>query len=596
MELQQDINKQFVQQRLNVLRYPVLLIFLVLIARLWQLQILHGPEYTVKAENNRVRTIDLAAPRGIISDREGRTLAENRSSFTVYLYRESIKDENATIEFLADELGLDPEEVKTKLTRSKKTGLFRPIPVKEAAGVEDISVIEAQRREYPEIQVLPEPRRLYRYGNLASHLIGYVGEITEAELGQQQFPSAEAGSLVGQSGIERFYNECLVGRQGERLALVDSRGREVGLLEDEKSPVIGGEVRLTLDLDVQLAAEKALEGKVGAVVAMNPLNGQILAMASAPSFDPNAFSTRLSYDDWQALLEDPDHPMQNRCIQNAYAPGSIFKLIMAEAGLAEKVLDNNTSVVCTGSKVYFGRSFGCGSKEGHGRVRLEEAIARSCNIFFYDLGLKLGISKISEYAGLLGLGDQTGIDLPGERSGIVPSQEWKERTQGEPWYPGETIPVSIGQGAISTTPLQILRAVSVIANGGDLVTPHLLLHADRKSVETDWPLQHIPVLEDDIRKIREGMWHGVNDGGTGHNAAIPGRDICGKTGTAQVMSRETEKRFPGAAKDHAWFAGFSSKENPEIAVVVFVEHGGQGGVVAAPLAREIFKAYFENRE
>ena len=595
MELQQETNRQLILQRLNLLRYPAALIFLVLIARLWQLQIIQGADYAVKAENNRVRTVELMAPRGVITDRNGEILADNRSSVTVLLYRESMKDEDDTIHFLSEKLLLNSEDLQSALVRGRETGLFRPIIVKEDAGLEDISVIEAHRRDHPEIQVVPEPRRRYPNGSLASHLIGYVGEITEDELDQNLFPSAEPGSLVGKSGIERVYNESLVGIKGERLVLVDSRGREVSP-PDDKNPVIGGEVQLTVDMKIQSVAEKALEGKVGAIIAMNPRDGEILAMASAPSFDPNVFSKRLSYEDWRAILDDPDHPMQNRCIQNSYAPGSIFKLIMAEAGLSEKIIDRNTSVYCTGSEVYFGRVFSCGARNGHGRIRLEDAIAKSCNIFFYELGLKLGISRISEYALRFGLGEKTGIDLPGERSGIIPNSEWKEKTFGEPWYPGETIPVSIGQGAINTTPLQMVRAVSVLANGGYVVTPHILLRADHIDENPEWPARHINIDENDIQRIKEGMWRGVNEGGTGHNAAIPGRDICGKTGTAQVVSKESKTQSSGPLGDHAWFVGFSGRENSEIAVIVFLEHGGKGGTDAAPLAKEIFEAYYSDKE
>ena len=580
---------------MNIFRIPVLLVILILGVRLWQLQIIQGTEYAVKAENNRVRTIELIAPRGMISDRNRIPLAEHRSSFTVLLYRESIKDMEATIRFLTEKLAIDPEDLESKLLRSQETGLFRPIIVKEEAGIEDISVIEAHRRDHPEIQLVPESIRSYHYGKLAAHLLGYVGEITEKELADNIFPKADSGSLVGQSGIERSYDEFLGGLNGERLVLVDSRGREVGLLK-ETNPVTGGGVRLTLDLQIQSVAEKALENKVGAIVAMDPRNGEILAMASAPSFDPNLFSTRLSHKDWNALLEDPDRPMQNRSIQNSYAPGSIFKLIMAEAGLTYGFLGDSTSVFCTGSAVFYGRTFHCGDNNGHGHIGLENAIAKSCNLFFYELGQKLGISKIAEHARIMGLGEKTGVDLPGERSGIVPSPEWKRETQGEPWYAGETIPVSIGQGALSTTPLQLLRAVSILANGGSLVTPHLLLNAENNKEELQWPVKQLPISESHIRRIREGMWRSVNDSGTGHNAAIPGIEICGKTGTAQIMSKETKKRFPGAADNHAWFAGFSRKEEPEIAVVVFVENGGGGGVAAAPLAKQIFQAFYDQRK
>jgi penicillin-binding protein 2 len=292
------------------------------------------------------------------------------------------------------------------------------------------------------------------------------------------------------------------------------------------------------------------------------------------------------------MLENPGRPMQNRSIQNSYAPGSIFKLILAKAGLQEGILDENTAVICRGSEDYYGRSYSCGDKQGHGRIRLEQAIAKSCNIFFYELGKKLGISKIAEHAASLGLAEKTGVDLPGERIGIIPSPEWKRNTQGEPWYLGETIPVSIGQGAVTVTPLQQLRAVCALANGGYLVTPHLLLDSESGGEVPDWPVAPVPLDSNGVSRILDGMWRGVNEAGTGYRASIPGLEICGKTGTAQVVSKDTKKRFPGAGEDHAWFIGFSSRENPEIAVVVFVEHGGKGGVVAAPMAREMFAAYY----
>ncbi|MBN2243425.1 MAG: penicillin-binding protein 2 [Acidobacteria bacterium] len=592
MELQQETNKQLILQRLGYFRYPVLLIFLILVARLWQLQIIQGSEYALKAENNRIRTIELAAPRGAILDRNRVPLVEHRSSFTVLLYRESMNDPDATTLFLTEKLAVNPEDLESELRRSRKTGLYRPIVVKGEAGMEDISIIEAHRRDHPEIQLVPKPRRLYHYGKLAAHLLGYIGEVTEQELERNAFPGAEIGALVGQSGVERIYNGLLVGRNGQRLVLVDSRGREVGLL-DETPPVVGGSLRLTLDLKLQLAAEKALEGNVGAIVAMNPVNGEILAMASAPAYDPNDFSIRLSHENWNALLEDPHHPMQNRSIQNSYSPGSIFKLVIAKAGMEEGILDGDASVFCSGSADYYGRTFHCGDKTGHGKIRLEQAIAKSCNIFFYETGKQLGISKIAEHAASLGLGEKTGVDLPGERSGIIPSPEWKKEARGEPWYPGETIPVSIGQGAVSTTPLQILRAVCALVNGGRLVTPHVLMDAEYGGGTPEWPVAQVPLHENTGLRIREGMWQGVKGGGTGHAAAIAGMDICGKTGTAQIVNTETEKRFEGTAEDHAWFAGFSSKDDPEIAVVVFIEHGGKGGAVAAPLARAIFASYYK---
>lgn len=596
MTLQQESNRQLIQQRLNLFRIPVLLIFLILAARLWQLQIIQGSEYVLKAERNRIRTIQLVAPRGTIMDRHKVPLVENRPSFDVLLYREDMKSQKDTVRFVTDKLGVAPEEIESLLHRNRNTGLYHPIVLKEDAGMEDISVIEGHRRDHPEIQLGPEPRRQYHYGTLAAHVLGYVGEISEKELSSGQFPGAVSGSLIGRNGVERTYNQVLFGKDGARHVLVDSLGREKYLLNEVDS-MIGGEVQLTLDLELQLIAEKALEGKVGAIVALDPRNGEILVMASAPSFDPNDFSTRISDAAWSQLLNHPDTPMQNRAIQNSYSPGSIFKLIMADAGLEEGLLEDDPAVTCRGAAMYYGRTFHCAKKGGHGSLHLEEAIAKSCNIFFYDLGRRLGISKIAQHAGALGLGKRSGIDLPGERAGVMPSPEWKMEARRDKWYAGETISVSIGQGAVSVTPLQMIRAVSAIAMGGLLATPHVLLRAEGLS-EKDlrWPTLRIPIGEDHARRIRQGMWASVNNYGTGHNAAIPGLDICGKTGTVQVIGNERKRQLGEDIEDHSWFAGFGNRDNPEIAVVVFLEHGGKGGVAAAPLARQIFSAYFNRKK
>jgi penicillin-binding protein 2 len=596
VSLKPESNKQIIRQRLNYLYIPIGLVFLVLAARLWQLQIIQGSDYAARADRNRIRNIQLVAPRGTITDRNGSPLVENRPSYNILLYRESIGDQKSSENFITDTLKISSEEFESRLRRNKSSGLYQPIVLKEDAGISDISIVETHRSDHPEIQLGPEPRRLYRYGRLAAHLLGYMGEISEEELERNTFPGANAGSMVGKSGVERSYNANLVGTDGARRVLVDSLGREVGILGETES-LIGGELRLSLDLKLQTVAEEQLLGKVGAIVVMDPRNGEVLAMASAPTFDPNNFSARISAEDWNTLINDPDNPMQNRAIQNSYSPGSIFKLIMADAGLEEGLLQDNTRVLCTGATVYYNRVFHCSAKSGHGTMDLESAIAKSCNIFFYALGYRLGISKIAEHAHELGIGERTGIDLPGERSGVMPSPEWKEKVRKSKWYAGETISVSIGQGAVSVTPLQVLRAVSAIVTGGRLVTPHVVLHAASSSSESvNWPIVQLPIKSEDARKIRQGMWESVNNYGTGHNAQIPGLDICGKTGTVQVLSKETREEHSVDAsefEDHSWFVGFASRDNPEISVVVFIEHGGTGGVAAAPLAREIFKAYYE---
>ena len=592
MAIEQDTTRQLIQRRLNWFRIPVLLVFLVFGARLWQLQIIQGSEYTLKAERNRVRRIPVVAPRGAILDRNGLPLVENRSSFDVLLYREDMKDLDETRRFIVEKLGVAGESIERQLARNKNTPRYRPIVIKEDVGMEDISVVETYRRDHPEIRLSREPRRLYNYGKLAAHLLGYMGEVSEKELKSGEFPKAVSGSLVGRSGVEKTYNHILTGTDGARQVVVNSMGREIDVME-EVPAVIGDEIRLSLDLGLQSAAERELEDKVGVVIAMDPQNGEILAMASTPSFDPNVFSPRISGTEWKELVSNPDKPMQNRAIQNSYPPGSIFKIVMASAGLHSGALDDNPAVLCTGSEMYYGRVFHCASKTGHGALHLEQAIAASCNIFFYELGRKLGITKIAEHGMTLGLGLRTGIDLPGERSGVMPSPEWSKRARNAQWYPGETISVAIGQGAVSATPIQMLRAISAIATGGRLTTPHVLIAAETGGGQNaEWPVTQLPLKEEHIRRIREGMWQSVNGGGTGRNARVPGIDICGKTGTVQVVSRENRQFMKSNAENHSWFAGFAGRDNPEIAVVVFAEHAGSGGAVAAPIAREIFRAYY----
>lgn len=561
------------------------------------MQIVQGTHYALQAEHNRIRNLEITAPRGPILDRNNRPLVENRPSYNVLLYREYMKDEASTWAFITEKLGIDRQVLDSLIKRSRRDPLYRPVIVKEDVGIEDISTVETHRRDHPEIQLGPQPRRRYQYQRLAAHVLGYVGEISDEELGGGMFPEAKASALVGKSGVERTYNRCLVGTDGTRQMLVDSMGRELGMVSEIEA-VIGGELHLTLDLNLQMVAESLLSDKVGAIIAMDPSNGEILAMASAPNFDPNNFSSHLSEEEWNSLVNDPDRPLQNRAIQNSYSPGSIFKVIMALAGLQEGEIDGSTRVYCSGAAVFYNRVFHCWSK-GHGFMNVQSAITNSCNIFFYELGKRMGIEKIARQAAALGLGERSGIDLPGERPGVMPSPEWKERTRGDKWYAGETISVSIGQGAVSTTPLQLLRAVSAIATGGKLVTPHILLTADRMDgPPPDWPIRDLAFSPETTSLIQAGMWGSVNGGGTGGRARVPGLDICGKTGTVQVIGSERAKTLKGdvdAFEDHSWFVGFANRDNPEIAVVVFIEHGGKGGVAAAPLAKEIFQAHFSGR-
>jgi len=597
VKLQLESNRQAIQRRLKWLFPPVVAVFILLGMRLWWLQILQGAEYARLAEQNRIRSIPVVAPRGPILDRDRVPLVDNRPSLDIIIDREMMKNPAATAAFVTQKLGVSADDFAAQLRRNKRGGSYHPIVIKEDVGIGDVSVVEAHKRERPEIRLEPRPRRLYRFGSLAAHVLGRVGEVSEEDLANNTFPGIQSGDFVGKSGVERVYNQCLLGQNGVREVLVDSLGRELGKVA-EKDAVIGGDLQLTLDYDLQSQAESLLAGNVGAIVAMDPRNGEILAMAGAPSFDPNKFSSRISTKDWNALIENPDRPLLNRAVQNTYPPGSIFKLVMAETGLDEGFVDASTHVICKGSAVFYDRVFHCWVEGGHGYVDLEGAITHSCNIFFYTLGQRMGIEPIARHAKALGFGELTGVDLPGEQPGVVPSPEWKQQMRGEKWFAGETISVSIGQGPIRATPLQVLRAVSAIATDGKLVTPHLLLHAERGPAPSQWPVAQLPIKPESARRIRAGMWGSVNNYGTGHNAEIRGLDICGKTGTVQLISAERKKEMQKdlpAVETHAWFAGFASRDDPEIAVVVFLEHGGGGGAAAAPMAREVFRTYFAKK-
>jgi penicillin-binding protein 2 len=589
VKLQPESNRQAIQRRLNWIYPSILLVFILLGVRLWWLQILQGAEYKRLAEENRTRSIQVVAPRGSILDRNRTPLVDNRPSLNIILYRELMKDLAGTTAFVTEKLGISTADFSAQLRRNRRAGSYHPIVIKEDVSIEDVSVVEAQKREHPEIQLGPEPRRLYKFGNLAAHVLGYVGEVSEEDLSGNVFPGVQGGELVGRAGVERIYNQCLMGENGAREVMVDSLGRELGIVA-EKDAVIGGDLQLTLDYDLQSRAESLLAGSVGAIVAMDPRNGEILAMAGAPSFNPNSFSSRISPEEWSSLANNPDHPLQNRAVHNTYPPGSIFKLIVAEAGLEEGFIEDHTHVICQGAEIFYNTVRHCWYASGHGYTELEGAIKNSCNIFFYTVGQRMGIEKISRHAKEFGFGEKTGVDLPGERPGIVPP--------GPRWFAGETISVAIGQGPINATPLQVVRAVSAIATDGKLVTPHLLLKAEKGPTPERWPEVQIPLKPENARRIRAGMWDSVNSYGTGQGALLPGLDICGKTGTVQVISAETKKGLKQPSEDygnHAWFAGFASRDNPEIAVVVFIEHGGGGGAAAAPMAKEIFRAYFAKR-
>src|SRR6202451_2606626 len=457
--------------RLTAAQYAILGILLVLAYGLWRLQVRQRGFYPKLAERNRIRNVPILAPRGKILDREGRVIVDNYPSFSALLLRDSSRDLNADADLIAEGLHLDANEVRARIRHFAAMPQYQPIFLKEDITQDEQAFIEAHRNELPELDTIRADRRLYPRNGFMAHLIGYVGEVTEDMLNQPQFELYNPGDVVGVSGVERQYNTVLMGKNGARRALVNSHGREVGLL-GETDAIPGKQLKLTLDIDLQIAAEEALEGRNGALVAMDPHPGEILAMVSRPTFDPQSFSVRVSRDQWTKLVNDPDKPLLNKAIQAQLAPGSTFKIIMSVAGWQEGI-GQSLHVNCTGSAEFYGRRFGCWVKTGHGEVELEKAIYQSCDVFFYTLAEKLGIDPIAKYATAFGLGQKTGIDLPNEVTGVMPSEEWKIRNFKQKWYAGETISVGIGQGAVATTPIQLARAIGAIASGGLMVRPHV---------------------------------------------------------------------------------------------------------------------------
>lgn len=576
--------------RLGFLRYATVVIFLGLLTGFWQLQVVRSDYYANLAERNRIRTLPVMAPRGLILDREGRTLVEHYTSFSVILVRDYVEEVKDDLPRIAEGLGLETDALAAKLEENADAAPFQPIVLKEEATLADIAFIEAHRTDLPQLELLLVYRRRYPPDGYGAHLFGYVGEASRREIEKSGFA---LGDVVGKMGVERYFNENLMGRNGQRRVIVDSRGKEVEKL-DRVNPIPGHPLRLTIDADVQQAAETALQGRKGAIVALDPRTGDILALTSHPNFDPNLFAVSIPPEEWRALTEDPDKPLLDRAIQAQLSPGSVFKILIAAAALEEGVIDkDHFTVYCPGYANHYGRVFRCWRPGGHGTVNLHRAIVESCDVFFYEVGRKLGIERISRYAKMLGLGALTGIDLPGEQAGLVPSSEWKQRTQKEPWYDGETISVAIGQGPLLVTPLQLAYMVGGIATGGHFAKPHLLYDPDAEPA-----VHNVGLRPETVKEITAGLSGVVNEEGTGRSARLAEVEVGGKTGTAQLVSLDARNRARGESGrsfvDNAWFVGLAPARDPEIVVTVLVEHGEHGANVA-PLARDVIKAYFDKR-
>lgn len=588
--LRRDDTK-FAAGRIVFFQYFTLAVFFYLISGFWDIQVRNPEFYSERAERNRIKAFPISAPRGKILDRDGRVIVDNRSSFSLMLSRESLKPEQ--VGEVVQGLDVDSAEVSARLRRFASRPRYQPIRIKDELTRGELAFVEAHRGDpsYPEMELIPVERRLYPRNVIAAHLIGYTGEVSDTELNTAEFAKYNQGDVIGKTGVERQYNELLTGTDGQRQVVVDVHGVErqvIGLKEAKP----GKPLRLTIDLDLQVVAELALEGRKGAVVALDPRNGEVLAMVSQPSYDPAQFAGRIRPAGLQELFNSPDSPMLNRVIQGQYSPGSTFKPIVAMAGLEDGKTNESLTTFCPGGAMFYGRYFACHLPGGHGTVDLHKAIVQSCDVYFYNLGNRLGIDKIAEYAELFGLGKKTGIDLPNEAEGLVPSSRWKIRTTREKWYAGETISVAIGQGALTVTPLQLANAIAGLAMGGVWYTPHVV--ADPARRETP---RHVEFKPENLAQVVNGMFGVVNEGGTGRLAQVAGIEVCGKTGTSQLGSNELLKgtRLGQELKDNAWFVGFAPRQNPEIVVVAMVEGGLHGATAAAPVARDLIKTYFEKK-
>jgi penicillin-binding protein 2 len=583
--------------KLTVVQYGILFMMLALAAGLWRLQVLRVDDYRLQAEQNRIRKEPVMAARGKLFDREDRLIVDNYPSVSCYLVREQSRNVDDDLPLIARGLDLDLELLRATLRRYRTRPVYEPIPIKQEVTADEQAFIEAHRNELPELETIDVERRLYPRDGFAAHLIGYVGEVSEEDLNNPRYASYEPGDVVGKAGVEETYDQLLRGQDGSRDVVVDSHGREVGYLRTQHA-IPGQDLKLTIDIDLERTAELALGDANGAVVAMDPRNGEILALVSHPSYDPNAFAVRINRADWNQLITNPNHPLMNKAIQDQLAPGSTFKIIMSAAGLQEGVAQD-MRVNCVGGGTFYGRFFHC--DHHHGVLNISQAIPLSCDTFFYTLAQKLGIDTIAKYATAFGLGSRTGIDLPNEMAGVMPSTQWEMKNFHQRYYPGNTISVGIGQGETQVTPLQLARALGGIASNGHLVRPHVVntdqLPADfRQALQDSFPgsgEQTVPLNPDTWEIITDGMAAATTTG-TAAASHIEGVDFAGKTGTAQVVGGGDTHTKGGAKTPNSWFVGMVPRRNPEIVIAVLQEHGDWGSL-SAKIAVQIITTYVNKK-
>jgi penicillin-binding protein 2 len=574
-------------ENLSLFTYIFLIACLILIVRLWQLQILQGTEYRELSEANRLRIIATPAPRGIIFDRNGIPLVKNSPFFYASIMPNGL--DSHALQSLSQILNIPVDEIQDKINKNAVSPLA-PIRLKQGLSFDEVAYIESRRSDFPGLIIEVEVTREYIYGEVGAHLIGYLGKLTPAQAKDPSFEEVPRDAFIGQWGVEKLFDSSLRGIPGTTVTEVNALGRELRLLKGLQ-PVKGEDVTLSIDINLQQAAEKAFDEKTGALIAIDPDNGEVLGLISKPSFDPNLFKRGITYEDWQQLSQDERKPILDRALQSQYPPGSTFKIVTAIAGLEEGVITPDTKVKCKGGLRYGGRFFGCWRKRGHGVVSLHRAITESCDTYFYEVGRRLGIDKMHDYAISLGLGKETGIELVQERAGLIPNTQWKREHKKRPWFPGETLISAIGQGYVTTTPIQMAVMTSTIVNGGTQYKPVLCKDAEPVIVgNTD-------VSQETLEIIKKALYGVVYDkGGTGWAARSQLTTIGGKTGTAQIVGiKKDSALLPEKFRDHAWFIAFAPVEKPRIALAVFVEHGGHGGAAAAPIAKSAIEAYIKSQ-
>lgn len=591
-------------RRLRTVSLFVIAAFVVIMLRLWYLQIVEGPSYRIQSENNRIHLQDIPPFRGMIFDRNGDLMVDNRPSFDISIIPEEIQNKDRLFRRLHTLIGLNPELARAKLNNRTARYPYEPLLLEKNISREDLAIVETNLYNLPGVMIQVKPERHYVYGEFAAHVVGYLGEISERQLRSGKYPDCKAGDLIGEYGVEQKWQKALQGHRGGEQVEVDAAGRRLKVLS-RKPPIAGLNVALTIDKRLQMAAQEGLEGKKGAVVVLNPNDGEVLAMASSPTFNPNLFIGGIDQAAWNRIISSKDYPMQNRAIAGQYPPGSVFKIVVGLAGLQEGAITPEKEVFCNGSYTLGNHTYHCWKRYGHGWVNFHKGIVQSCDVYFYHLGKSLGVDTIARYARMLGLGRKTGFDLGGEKPGLVPTREWKLKRWGVPWQAGETISMAIGQSFVLTTPLQLANMIGSIFNGGKLYEPKVVQWVGKgdQSVYRFSPtlIRRLRVKKENLELLQKALIGVVEEPhGTGSKARVEGITVAGKTGTAQIITTAREKdidrekgKIPPEFYDHAWFVAVAPAEHPQIAIAVLIEHGGHGGSAAAPLAKTLIETYFD---